>query len=216
MEVRRHVSPRLPVLTDLDRSQTAHPGPVEGIVAKDASRLQHPGDLGDDFRQVAHVLQDVTAENDAERSILERKRFPNARTVPDIQSVLARVGRGGLAGPPGGIDAGRVEAHPGDLLGQESPAAADVQSGRGFGIDPGLLDQLPFRISHPGRVEEDLHLIECGVGLPPLVPQGAVDGIVHPAVDGLRDLPHSVSDRGYYYICLLYTSPSPRDGLLSR
>ena len=32
----------------------------------------------------------------------------------------------------------------------------------------------------------------------------------------INDLVHQVADWGYKYICLLYTSPSPRDGLLSR
>ena len=168
------------------------PGPVEGIVAKHASRLQDPGDLGDDLRQVAHMLQDVTAENDAEGAILEGERLARARAVPDVQAVLARVGGGGLDGLRGGIDAGRVEAHPGDLFGQESPATADVQGGRGFGIDLGLLDQLPFRIFHPDGIEEDPHLIERGIGLPPLIALSGVDGIVDAVVDRLRDLSHSL------------------------
>ena len=49
-------------------------------------------------------------------------------------------------------------------------------------------------------------------GLKPIPMESAPDTTTayyqRPAADGSR--------AGYYYVCLLYTSPSPRDGLLSR
>ncbi len=126
MEVRGQEGPPLPDLADLDGAQEAGPGAVEGVVIKYPPGLQDPGDLGDDLGQVADVLQNVTTENDAEGAVLERERLARSRQIADVQPAAPRVFGGDADGPLGGIDAGRGEAHPGDLLGQESPAAAHL------------------------------------------------------------------------------------------
>ena len=48
--------------------------------------------------------------------------------------------------------------------------------------------------------------------------QATTEQYVGPSAARIADLlPHRVSfDKGWFWTCLLYTSPSPRDGLLSR
>src|SRR5665647_3867752 len=80
---------------------------------------------------------------------------------------------------------------------------------------------LSFASSHPGKTP--YQTIELAYGSQVLWPDHCVQGTAGAAFRKDLEIPHAelVLRKGYHreinsYSCLLYTSPSPRDGLLSR
>lgn len=73
----------------------------------DASRSEHPVDLGEGFAEIARIAQSVAPRNDINR--------PRRQTGPAHVSVPEPDAGGGRAAGPGPVDHRRGEVEPGDL-----------------------------------------------------------------------------------------------------
>jgi hypothetical protein len=74
------------------------------------------------------MFEDVATRDDGERVVGKRKRFPAPFAIADGQMVLLGVRARRLHRIGCRIDAGHFEAVAGELLGQESTPASDVEN----------------------------------------------------------------------------------------
>jgi hypothetical protein len=138
MQSRGHPGGSSPFLGQLDHDELAETGSVDCVEQVQATGLEDPGRLADDGMEVGHVLEYVHAVDGIRAGVAGGQVLPGADPVVNGQAAGGGMRlRGGDRGGRG-INADHRGAEPGDLLGHQAPAAADVNH------------DLPGRIHAPG------------------------------------------------------------------
>jgi hypothetical protein len=187
MEIAGEQRDRRPVLGDLDGGELAEPGAIGGVVDEDPVAPEHARDLREHPIDVGDVLDHVTAGDHTEGFVSVRQRLRTADGVVDRVPLLAGVGPRRGDRSRRGVDATDAKTHPGELLGDQAAAAADVEQGSTGRIEREPVEQHPLVIGNATGVDERPEHREQAVVVPPLVGEPVVDVVVDLAtVDGTR------------------------------
>ncbi len=152
MQVTRRPGRGAPVLGELDHDEPAERGAVDRVVQVDPAWFQDARGLTQDGRDIADMLEHVSAAGDVGRGVRERQLLTASQPVVDREASSLRMSARGLQRRRRRVNADDVRAEPGQFLGEQPPAAADVRQRLPGGIDAGPPEHL-LQVAQPHRVQ---------------------------------------------------------------
>src|SRR4051794_27537403 len=87
LEVLRAAGRKPPLRGQFDDADLALHRPVDGVVEKATAGTQHPGNLSDDRLEVRHMFEHITARDNIELAVADRKLLPPSLPIVDQKAV---------------------------------------------------------------------------------------------------------------------------------